>query len=257
MTILLEILGGALGLAVPGLFVFALNQGIERAPFDAATKARRRKLLVLLTAAWTLAVWASSLAGVIDHHDGDPLPRVWVYVFVPVLVGIVALARSADFRAILDHTPVATLVGVQSFRFAGAAFLLVVALGVLPAPFAGGGYGDILTGLLATVAALALGRAPSAGARAAFWGFTLAGLLDIANVAYLMLAYDPIWYHGTPSSAPLGQFALVMVPAIAVPVALLLHTFAVRGVLLGRGVGAAPHGGGERHAQPPAPVTSR
>ena len=48
-----------------------------------------------------------------------------------------------------------------------------------------------------------------------------------------MLAYDPIWHHGTPSSAPLAQFALVMVPAIAAPFALLLHTYAIRGAILG------------------------
>jgi hypothetical protein len=180
-----------------------------------------------------VAVWASSLTGVIDYREGDRLPRVLAYLFLPVIVGLVALARSADFRTILDHTPLATLVGVQAFRLAGATFLLVVYLGILPAAFASGGYGDLLTGTLAVVAALRLRRAPSPTARGAFWAFTLAGLLDLANVAYLMLAYDPIWHHGTPSSAPLGHFALVMVPAIAAPFALLLHTYAIRGAILG------------------------
>ena len=163
-------MGGSLGLLVPCLFVFTLNKGIERAPFDAAKKAHHQRVVASLTAAWTVAVWASSLTGLIDYREGDRLPRVLAYLFLPVIVGLVALARSADFRTILDHAPLAALVGVQTFRFAGAAFLLVVYLGILPAAFASGGYGDIVTGTLAVVAALLLRRVPGATARGAFRG---------------------------------------------------------------------------------------
>ena len=168
---------------------------------------------------------------------GRPNPRVFVYLFAPVLVGIAALAGSATFRTIVDHTPATALVGVQSFRVAGAAMLLVVHLGILPAAFGSGGYGDIATGTLAIVAAVLLGRARGAGAKAAFWAFTLAGVLDLLNVAYLMLSYYPTWHQGTPSSAPLASFALVMIPAIAAPLALLLHLFAVRAMVRGESPG--------------------
>jgi hypothetical protein len=225
-------MGGALGLLVPGLFVYALGKGIERAPLDERTRSATWRTLIAVVAAWTAAVWALSLAGVMSYHDGDVLPRVFVALFVPVVVGVAALA-SPSFRTVLDHTPLAAMVGVQSFRFAGAAFLLIVHLGILPAAFAGGGYGDLVTATLATAASLMLARGVTGGARTLFWAFSLAGLLDLANVAYLMLRFYPIWYRGAPTSAPTADFALIMIPAIAAPLALLLHTYSIRALVRG------------------------
>jgi hypothetical protein len=230
MDLVLKIMGGSLGLLVPCLFVIALAKGIDKAPFAHAQKVSSRKGITGLVAFWTMAVWALSLAGAFSYHPGDSIPRVLIPLFAPVLIGLVALA-SRDFRTILDHTPLAALVGVQSFRFAGAAFLLVVHLGILPTEFATGGYGDLVTASLAVAAALLLTRGPTAIGMAAFWGFTLAGLFDLLNVAYLMLRYYPIWYSDAPSSAPLSDFALIMIPAVAAPLALLLHTYAIRHVV--------------------------
>jgi hypothetical protein len=231
MDTLLKILGGSLGLLVPVLFVHALWRGIDRAPLAPADRASGKRTLVGLVASWTVVVWALSLAGLTGYHNGDAVPRVAVLLLVPVLAGVAALA-SPGFRLVLDHTPLAALVGVQSFRFAGTAFLLVVHLGILPVAFASGGWGDLLTATLATLAALMLARGVTGGAKAVFWSFTLAGLLDLLNVAYLMLKYYPIWYHDTPTSVPMGEFALIMVPAIAAPFALLLHTYSVRSLVL-------------------------
>jgi hypothetical protein len=227
MDVVLKIMGGSLGLLVPCLFVFALAKGIDRAPWDPARKASIRRGTIGLVAFWTAAVWALSLTGAFSYHAGDTIPRVLVPLLVPVLAGVVALA-SRNFRAILDHTPLAALVGVQSFRFAGAAFFLVVHLGILPGAFAAGGYGDLATASLATIAALMLTRSPAARGMPVFWAFTLAGLIDLVCVAYLILRYYPIWYRDAPSSAPISDFGLIMIPAIAAPLALLLHTYSIR-----------------------------
>jgi hypothetical protein len=232
MDIVLKMMGGSLGLLVPGLFVFALAKGIDQTSFDEAQKASRRKTAMWIVAFWTLVVWAMSLAGAFSYHVGDKIPRLLIPLFVPVLAGLLVL-MSKDFRAIVSHTPVSTLVGVQSFRFAGAAFLLVVYLRILPGEFVAGGIGDIVTASLAVVAAILLMHGPTAAGVAAFWGFTLAGVIDLLVVSYLILRYYPIWYEGAPSSAPLGDFALIMIPAVAAPIALLLHVYAISVVLQG------------------------
>jgi hypothetical protein len=232
MDTLLKILGGTLGLVVPWLFSFILGIGIDRSPLVEQRKASSRRALRVVIAAWTAAVWAASLTGAISFHEGDAIPRVLIPLGLPVVLGVLALA-SADFRSILDHTPLHALVAAQTFRFAGATFLLVVSLGVLPDAFASGGYGDLATASLAVVAALGLSRGKSVGAMVAFWAFTLAGLGDLLNVAVRILGYYPIWFRATPSSAPMADFALVMVPAIAAPCALLLHIYALRAVFLG------------------------
>src|SRR5205085_2482226 len=127
------------------------------------------------------------------------------------------------------------LAGVQSFRFAGVVLLVLPGMGVLPGAFAAGGYGDLTVGILGVVSAMLLAKGQTSG-RYAFWALTLVGLADLLNVAYLLLAYYPIWFHQSPSSAAAASFSLVTLPALAAPIALLFHFYGVRNVLVGRGL---------------------
>ena len=100
-------------------------------------------------------------------------------------------------------------------------------LGHLPQAFVSGGYGDIATGLLGIGAGLMFAK-KSSGAGALFVSFSLVGLLDLLNVATLLFCYYPSWSRAMPSSAALADFSLVMVPALAAPVALILHLYAIK-----------------------------
>lgn len=128
-------------------------------------------------------------------------------------------------------TPLSVLTGVQIFRFAGFAFILIAHMGILPMLFAGGGYGDIITGALALSSAILFSKQKK-GAREVFLAFSAVGLIDLLNVAFLLLKYYPIWYSSVPNSAPAATFSLIMIPAIAAPVALLLHFYALRNFVL-------------------------
>ena len=46
-------------------------------------------------------------------------------------------------------------------------------------------------------------------------------------MAYLLLAHYPLYNDTVPSSAPAFQFSLVLIPALAAPMALMLHLFAL------------------------------
>ena len=227
MDTLLLVAGAALGLIVPFLFAHALAQGIERSPIPPATKTRFKTLAVTSVGTWALLVWAASLSGLIRYQPGDSFPRFVIPLMVPILATVALAARSSDFRMVLDHAPLGTLVGVQTFRLAGVAFLLIVYLGILPPAFARAGYGDLATGALALSTALALARKSSVS-HTLFWLFSVCGLYDLLNVAYLLLAYHPLYSNTVPSSAPAFQFSLVLIPALAAPMALLLHLFALR-----------------------------
>jgi hypothetical protein len=150
---------------------------------------------------------------------------------VPSAIGLLALS-SKSFRTIVASVPLPTLVGVQAFRLAGLAFLPIVGLGILPRAFVSAAYGDLATGMLAIVTAVTLMNS-SPVARPAFWAFTIVGLGDLLNVAYMLLKFDPIWYAGAPSSAGAATFSLVMIPVVAAPLALLLHVYAVMRALRG------------------------
>jgi len=230
METLLLVAGAALGLIVPFLFTHTLAQGIERSPFPPATKPRFKTLAIAAVGGWTLLVWIASLSGLIRYHPGDSFPRFVIPLLVPVLAAVALAASSSDFRTVLDHAPLGTLVGVQTFRLAGVAFLLIVYLGILPPSFARAGYGDLATGALALSASLALAR-KSRSSHSLFWLFSAVGLYDLMSVAYLLLAYYPLYNDTVPSSAPVFEFSLVLIPALAAPMALLLHLFALRSYL--------------------------
>jgi hypothetical protein len=226
METILMVLGGVLGVVVPGLFAYALIQGVARSPWSDARKAAARRTIIGVTAAWTAAVWGFSLAGLISYHPGDSWPRIALPLFIPVIAAI-ALAWHPVARTVIDRTPVATLAGVQAFRLAGFVFLIIPGLGLLPPAFVIGGYGDLATGLLAAVAGVQLAKR-SKGASVWFVLFSLTGLVDLLNVASLLFYYDPSWSPAAPSSAALADFSLVMVPALAAPMALILHLCAIK-----------------------------
>ena len=230
METLLLVAGAALGLIVPLLFTHALTQGIERSPFPLAIKTRFKTIAIAAVGGWTLLVWAASLSGLIRYQPGDSFPRFVIPLIAPVIAAVALAASSGAFRTVLDHAPLGTLVGVQAFRLAGVAFLLIVYLGILPPSFGRAGYGDLATGALALSASLALAR-KSRFSHTLFWLFSAAGLCDLMNVAYLLLAHYPLYNDTVPSSAPAFQFSLVLIPALAAPMALLLHLFALRSYL--------------------------
>jgi hypothetical protein len=230
METLLLVAGATLGLIVPFLFTHALTQGIERSPFLPATKTRFRTIAMAAVGGWTLLVWAASVSGLIRYQPGDSFPRFVIPLMVPVMAAVALAASSSAFRTVVDHAPLGTMVGVQTFRLAGVAFLLIAYLGILPPSFARAGYGDLATGALALSASLALAR-KSRFSHTLFWLFSAVGLYDLMNVAYLLLAHYPLYTDTVPSSAPAFQFSLVLIPALAAPMALLLHLFALRSYL--------------------------
>ncbi|GGP27795.1 hypothetical protein [Silvimonas amylolytica] len=123
------------------------------------------------------------------------------------------LRSMAPFEA---HRAIATL---HSFRFFGLAFMLPgVVSADLPASFAvATAYGDLMTGLLATLALLMARKRPL------FWllavAFNLVGLVDI------LFAYYHAMVAGIPQHA--GQLgAMYVVPVLYVPLLVITHVTA-------------------------------
>ena len=225
-------MGGAVGLLVPYLFVFALSKGLANSSFDKVISSALKKKLVFIVWLWVVLVWLLSITNVLSYHEGDIFPRFVIPLFVPVIIGLFLL-RNNYFRFIVNNIPVHALVGIQAFRLAGFAFLLIVNINLLPKPFLNAGYGDIITGCLAILAGITLKKA-TRSSKVLFWAFTVAGIFDLLNVAFMLLTYYPIWSTAQPSSSAATEFSLVMIPAIAAPIALLLHIYAVTNFILQR-----------------------
>ena len=225
----LKIAGGLLGILVPYLFIITINKGIKSSEYDDERKLNYRQILWTLVTLGTLSIWILSLSKVLDYHEGDVVPRFVIPLVAIVLLGLWLLGNEY-FQSILSTTSISALVGVQAFRLAGTAFFLIAYLKILPASFQLAGYGDLFTGILAIMASNAIQK-KSTNARFLFWVFNAVGLLDLINVAFLLLFYYPLWNKTMPTSEAATQFSLIMIPAIAAPFALLLHIYSIIGAV--------------------------
>ena len=206
--------------AVAAATCFVLYGGAERAGLG-----RRRAALLAGAAAVVLGGWLAASAVIAGHGWYRTLP--WFPVAVTGYLGlllalcripVVARAMAAPgmvSRLELPHTP----------RVAGAAFLLYLALGHLPTLFAlPAGLGDIAAGIAAPLVAHTL--AQGTGRRAALW-FNAFGITDLVVALTLGALTGFGLLNITPSSAPITELPLALIPTATVPLFFALHFTAV------------------------------
>ena len=148
-------------------------------------------------------------------------------VAAPLAIGAVAIALFEPLRRLLSDPDVQpALIAVQTYRVVGGVFLVLLALGALPALFAiSAGAGDVLIGLTAVAAARSI-RGGQVG-RAVLWNAL--GLLDLVVAVGLGVTLQLV--ATTPGTAPLTVLPLVLVPTFAVPLSILLHVVSLRSLL--------------------------
>ena len=202
--------------AVAALTCIVLYSGAERAGLG-----RRRAALLAGAAAVVLGGWLTATAVIAGHGWYRTLP--WFPVAAAGFLGLLlALSRiPAVTRALAAPGMVSRLELPHTPRVAGVAFLLYLALGHLPALFAlPAGLGDIAAGIAAPLIArrLAQGR----GRRAALW-FNAFGLTDLVTALTLGALTGFGLLNVTPSSAPITELPLALIPTATVPLLFALH----------------------------------
>jgi hypothetical protein len=186
--------------------------------------------VVWRTGSLVLTAWfvAANTLGWLEFFRGTAvrIPTIEFGIFVPILVGAIALRRSGTLRRILNATPQSWLVGVQFYRAMGVIFLTLFAGGRLPGAFAlPAGIGDILVGIEAPLVALMYARGvPGRERLVRVWN--VFGLLDLVVAITTGFLTSPSPLQMLSLAAPnelITAFPLVMIPVFAVPVAVLLH----------------------------------
>ena len=216
--------------AVAALTCIVLYSGAERAGLG-----RRRAALLAGAAAVVLGGWLTATAVIAGHGWYRTLP--WFPVAAAGFLGLLlALSRiPVVARALAAPGMVSRLELPHTPRVAGVAFLFYLALGHLPALFAlPAGLGDIAAGIAAPLVArrLAQGR----GRRAALW-FNAFGLTDLVTALTLGALTGFGLLNVTPSSAPITELPLALIPTATVPLLFALH---ITSVLALRGAQRAP-----------------
>src|SRR5712691_13422244 len=202
--------------AIAAATCIVLYGGAERAGLG-----RRRAALLAGAAALLLGGWFTATALIAGHGWYHTLP--WLPVAVAGFLGtLLALSRiPVVARALAAPGMASRLVRPHSFRVAGVVFLFYLALGHLPALFAlPAGLGDIAAGIAAPLVARRL--AQGTGRRAALW-FNEFGMTDLVVALTLRALTGFQLLNFTPSSAPITELPLALIPTATVPLLFALH----------------------------------
>jgi hypothetical protein len=127
--------------------------------------------------------------------------------------------------------PTTWLIALQLYRIFGSQWLVYWLRGVLPGLWAlPAGTGDVLTGLFAVPAAIALATGTTKGRKGAIL-WNIFGLADLAVAIALGMTMSPgpfqLFVTDGPSMA-IDTFPNVLTPAFVVPSSILLHALSLR-----------------------------
>ncbi|MGH9480623.1 MAG: hypothetical protein ACRD1L_00900 [Terriglobales bacterium] len=220
---------GEAGPIVRPLIVAAVLYGLWKALAPAPVTQRARRITWWSAAAvlvgWMAVVWTLAARGGFESlPQASPIAGLAILpaaVILPVVVGLLAARRSRSIAAALAAAPLSWLIGVQVYRVLGLVFLRVWSQGLLPGYFAlPAGIGDTLVGLTALPVAFALGS-NWRGARGLAVAWNVFGILDLVNA--LSMGVTSSLAHAPAGGSPLQVYPLVLIPAFAVPLSLLLH----------------------------------
>ena len=208
-------------IAIPAATCLVLYGGAVRGGLG-----RTRAALLAGAAAVMFGGWFTATAVIAGHgwyHTrlGHGVP--WLPIAVAGFLGLLLALRRIPVvaRALAAPGMASRLEYPHLFRVEGVAFLIMMALGHLPALFAlPAGLGDIAAGIAAPLVAYKLAR--GTGRRAALWHNAF-GMTDLVVALTLGALTGFGLLHVTPSAAPIFELPLALIVTAGVPLLLVLH----------------------------------
>ena len=212
--------------AIHVVIALGLWLGLERAELTPSQRRNVWLAVMIPLTLWLAVVWSAAINGF--FKPGGAIPVVPIAALGPVIIGAPILLRSVRIGQVLDAMPASWLVALQVFRILGSTFLVGWAHGVVPGVFAlPAGIGDLLTGLFAVPAAIALASGGRESRRAAI-AWNVFGLADFAIALSIGIAISLHVIDTGFASATGGAYPVVLIPAFAVPSAIMLHALSLR-----------------------------
>jgi hypothetical protein len=211
-----------------------LFRGALTAGFSRSSATRVVGGFALLWGAWVLASVFLAAADVYRFEPTRPIP--WLPIGLMASLGTaLLLTRIPVVSRILAQPDVLwRLTLPQIFRVVGVTFLVVMALGKLPAVFAlPAGLGDMAIGIEAVFVARNLRRGMVS--RRAVWYFNILGLVDLVVALIIGFAAAPGVVRlllVSPSTEAISLLPLALIPATAVPLAAALHLLSLRRLMV-------------------------
>ena len=198
-----------------------------------------------IIAVWFIAIVIGNATGFFDAAPNAPPFALLAALTGPPLLFAIAYNVSADFAAFVQSIDLRLLTALQGLRVLGGAFLAVHAVGKLPGVFAyPAGYGDILVGVLAPFALIALiDNKP--GWRASVVRLNVLGLIDFAAAVGtgLLASSGPLGLlQGEITTEPLRLLPIALIPTFLVPLWIIFHITSLLQLRRLRAIGSWPVG---------------
>jgi hypothetical protein len=178
---------------------------------------------------WFAVAWSAAIHGA--FRSGTAFPALPLAIGLPVIIGVPLLLSSKRVGQVLDAMPATWLVALQLFRVFGSWALVAGLRGLLAGLLAWpAGTGDMLTGLFALPAAIAVANGTVQGRTAAIiWN--IFGLADFAVAITMGAITSPGPFQLIVPDVPsigAGAYPDVLTPAFVVPCGVLLHALSLR-----------------------------
>jgi hypothetical protein len=214
--------------------------GLEKTDLTASQRSATWLAIVIPHTLWFAIVWSAAIHGAFRLSvPPPPVPFLPLAIFLPVIVGAPLLLFSKRVGQVLDQMPANWLIAIQFYRVFGgwalAAWLhgSVPGLAAVPA-----GTGDVLTGLFAVPAAIAVASGTAQGRKAAL-AWNVFGLTDFAIAVTLGMLTSPGRFQlivPDLQGINAGAYPYVLTPAFVVPSSILLHALSLRQLIRRRAV---------------------
>lgn len=224
-----------------GLIAVGLWLGLEATDLTASQRRTTWLAVMIPDTLWFAVAWSAAINGVFIT-GASALPWLPLAILLPVIIGVPLLLLSKRVGLVLDAMPASWLVALQLYRVFGgwflAAWLRGAAPGVLALP---AGIGDVLTGLFAVPAAIAVATGTAQGRRAAMM-WNILGLADFAVAITLGMLTTPGRFQlivSTLAGFNASVYPNVLTPAFVVPGSILLHALSLRQLSRRSGVTAS------------------
>src|SRR6266702_7639758 len=202
-----------------GLIGLGLWLALESTDLTAGQRRTTWMAVMIPYTLWFAVAWSAAINGVF-RTGASPLPLLPLAFFLPVIIGAPLLLLSKRVGQLLDAMPVTWLVALQLYRVFGTQWLAYWLLGLLPGLWAlPAGTGDVLTGLFAVPAAIALAAGTAEGRKAAIL-WNIFGIADLAVAITLGMIISPGPFQLIVPNIPsigIDGYPNVLTPAFVVP----------------------------------------
>lgn len=223
----------AVRLMAHGLIALGLWLALENT--ELTPRQRQTTWLVFMVpfTLWSAAAWTAAINGVF-RTGASSLTLLPAAILLPVIVGTPVLLLSKRVGQLLDAMPTTWLIALQLYRIFGSQWLVYWLRGMMPGLWAlPAETGDVLTGLFALPAAIALATGTAQGRKTAML-WNMFGLADLATAIALGMIMSPGPFQLIVPNGPgmaVDTFPNVLTPAFVVPSSILLHVLSLRQLL--------------------------